>query len=185
MVACGVNATVLPRTRNSHPIEIYYHPEISPGSQRSGVVMRPARVPGSVLPPLMPAAGVSAVYAANWSGECRRPLTVEDVVAVTTLYYGLSRAALVGSSAVTRRVTDDALVPFRYVALTLAVRLTKETAKTIAAAIGRRDSTSVYMAYRYIKDKRRANERWHDDLLLLTTILSDLFEVTPSGRLGV
>lgn len=184
MVAFGVPATAQPRSRNSHPIEIYYHPEISPRPQRSGVALRPARVPGSILPPLMPEAGVSAVYAANWGSECR-PLTVEDVVAVTTLYYGLSRAALVGSSAVTRRVTDDALVPFRYVALTLAARLTKETAKTIAAAIGRRDSTSVYMAYRYIKDKRRANERWHDDLLLLTTILSDLFEVTPSGRLGV
>ncbi len=184
MVACSASTTAQPRGRTSHPIEIYYHPEIPARPQHSGVALRPARVPGSILPPLMPAAGVAAVYAAH-GGRERRPLTVEDVVAMTTLYYGLSRAALVGSSAVTRRVTDDALVPFRYVALTLAVRLTKETAKTIAAAIGRRDSTSVYMAYRYIKDKRRANERWHDDLLLLTTILSDLFEVTPSGRLGV
>ncbi len=168
---------------NSQPIDIYYRPSISPCPPLSGVFVRPARVPGTVFPPLVPAAGVSAVYATNW-GAGGRPLTVDDVVAVTICYYGLSRAALVGSSAVTRRAADDALVPFRYVALTLAARLTKASAKTIAAAIGRRDSTSVYMAYRYIKDKRRANDRWHDDLLLLTTILSDLFEVTPSGRLG-
>lgn len=185
MAAFNDSASALSRARNSQPIEIYYHPELTPRPPRSGVFLRPARVPGSVFPPHMPAAGVSAVYATDWGSGCRPPLTTDDVIAVTTCYYGLSRAALVGSSAVTRRATDDALVPFRYVALILAMRLTAATAQTIATAIGRRDSTSVYMAYRNIKAKRRANERWQEDILLLTTILSDFFDVTPSGRLGV
>ena len=169
----------------NHMIDIYYHPQLkSAATARPCVALRPARVPGSSYPPLMSAEGVTAVYAFYRGVRLTRPaLSVADVIDVTHRYYGVSRAAIVGTTWRVRRRTYDALVPFRYVALILATRLTGATTRAIAGAIGQRDSTSVYMAHRYVK-RRPPEERWHEDLLLLTAILQDLFEVTPSGRLG-
>ena len=140
------------------------------------------RIPGSQRhPPLEPLVGIKMVYAKYRVPVEKPPLELADVVAIAATYYGVSRDVFLNPN----RRRRDAVVPFGYVAIILARRLTDSLPKQIAAYIGNRDSTCVWMAFRYLGQKKNRAARWHEDLLILTSILENLFEVTPENCVSI
>lgn len=124
--------------------------------------------------------GVEAVYAARrLPADGERPrLMLADIVEITCLYYGLDREELLDKK------RQERVVPLRHVALLLAARLTTRCIEAIAEYIGNRHHSVVHFAYRSLRDKEKLDAVFREDVVILTSLLYEFFDIAPSGRCG-